>query len=242
MEGKMHTTRRYFLKQATLGLASVVLPGFTSAKAAADASTVKIGVPGVLTGPLANFGMNSLHGFELAAREINAKGGVLGKKIKLVAFDITKPQDAKKSMYLFKKKYNTIAIIGMESVFYDKYMSEIAEDIQIPFFILNPFSRTWYKTGLRYTFRLVPNVAMMAANSLHYIISIASSRNVRIMRIGFFVSDSPSWTEAKESLLKTVREKALRVSHITSIPNNITPDFAKRLARRSATLQPDLLF
>lgn len=238
----MHTTRRDFLKQLSLGLASVALPGSFTARAVADASTVKIGVPATLTGPLAAYGKNALHGFELAAREINARGGVLGKQIELVIFDISKPQDAKKSMYLFKERYNTIAIIGTDTVFYDKYMSEIAEDIQVPFFILNPFSRTWYKTGLHYTFRLVPNVAMMAANSLNYIVRIASSRNVPISKIGLFVSDSPSWIEAKESLLKMVMERALSVSHIYSIRSNITLDSAKNLVRKSSSLHPDLIF
>lgn len=55
--------------------------------AQASAQTIKIGVNQPLTGPFAASGTYVVNGAKIAADEINAKGGVLGKKIELVIED-----------------------------------------------------------------------------------------------------------------------------------------------------------
>jgi branched-chain amino acid transport system substrate-binding protein len=51
------------------------------------ADTIKIGFPIPLSGPTAVYGVPVLKGAELAVSEINAKGGVLGRKIELLSRD-----------------------------------------------------------------------------------------------------------------------------------------------------------
>ena len=56
----------------------------------ADAQTtepIKIGFLGTLTGPAAFLGMNGRYGVELAVKEINAKGGIAGRRVDLVVAD-----------------------------------------------------------------------------------------------------------------------------------------------------------
>jgi branched-chain amino acid transport system substrate-binding protein len=53
----------------------------------AGAQTIKIGVNEPLTGPFAASGTYVVNGAKIAADEINAKGGVLGKKIELIIED-----------------------------------------------------------------------------------------------------------------------------------------------------------
>src|SRR5260370_35633515 len=69
----------------TLGLLSmmVLLPGCQ--RPAGDA--IRIGEFASLTGREATFGQMSHHGTELAIEEVNAAGGVLGRKIKLICED-----------------------------------------------------------------------------------------------------------------------------------------------------------
>ena len=45
------------------------------------AGTIKVGIVDTYSGPAGVFGMDMLDGFKMAANEINAKGGVLGRKI-----------------------------------------------------------------------------------------------------------------------------------------------------------------
>jgi len=53
----------------------------------ADAQTIKIGVNEPLTGPFAASGTYVVNGAKIAADEINAKGGILGRKVELVIED-----------------------------------------------------------------------------------------------------------------------------------------------------------
>ncbi|HEY0456547.1 MAG TPA: ABC transporter substrate-binding protein [Verrucomicrobiae bacterium] len=53
----------------------------------AAADTIKVGEYASLTGTEATFGQSSHHGTELAVEELNAGGGVLGRKIKLIYED-----------------------------------------------------------------------------------------------------------------------------------------------------------
>jgi len=58
-----------------------------SASAGAGAADIKIGVAEALSGGAAQYGMSIRNGFQLAADEINAAGGVNGNKLQLVVED-----------------------------------------------------------------------------------------------------------------------------------------------------------
>ncbi len=51
------------------------------------ADTIKLGVPGAHSGDLASYGLPSLNAAQLVVDEYNAKGGVLGKQIEILAED-----------------------------------------------------------------------------------------------------------------------------------------------------------
>jgi len=79
--------RRTVLKAAAAaGVAQVAAPFVISARAA---DTVKIGLDNPLTGTFAALGKNELIGCQLAVAEINAKGGILGRKVELMVEDST---------------------------------------------------------------------------------------------------------------------------------------------------------
>ena len=79
-----------------LGLASLALlglglglaaPGCKKDGAAADGTEIKIGHYASMSGDTATFGQSADKGAKLAEDEINAAGGVLGKKVKLITED-----------------------------------------------------------------------------------------------------------------------------------------------------------
>ncbi len=72
-----------FFKNLALALLTMVVfaaPGFAG-------DTIKLGVGGVISGDLAPYGISSVRGVEIAIADINAKGGILGKKIELLIGD-----------------------------------------------------------------------------------------------------------------------------------------------------------
>ncbi len=68
---------------------------FTLSSVGLAADTIKLGVAGPHSGDLASSGIPTIKAAELVVREINAKGGVLGKKVGLlVEDDVCKPEIA----------------------------------------------------------------------------------------------------------------------------------------------------
>ena len=60
---------------------------FTASGVGLAADTIKFGVAGAHSGDLASYGIPSIKAAELVVKEINAKGGVLGKKVELLVED-----------------------------------------------------------------------------------------------------------------------------------------------------------
>ncbi len=82
---------RMFLLTAIIGLFAV----FTLAGSGLAADTIKIGVAGPHSGDLASYGLPTVNAAKLVAKDINAKGGVLGKKVELIVEDdVCKPEVA----------------------------------------------------------------------------------------------------------------------------------------------------
>ena len=89
--GRNDMPTKFWSPIAALAAASMLFSGSALAKS----DTIKIGVIQPLTGPLAFNGNNNVNGAKLAVAEINARGGVLGKKIELVVEDgQCKPADS----------------------------------------------------------------------------------------------------------------------------------------------------
>lgn len=79
--------RRTVLKAAAaVGVAQFAAPFVVSARAEDD---IKIGLDNPFTGTYAELGKNERIGCELAVDEINAKGGILGRKVVLLSEDST---------------------------------------------------------------------------------------------------------------------------------------------------------
>lgn len=79
----MKISRRQALASATAAVAASAFPRFAFAQGAA----IKLGTIADTSGPLQPFGTQKLQCIQLAVEEINAAGGLLGRKIELVTYD-----------------------------------------------------------------------------------------------------------------------------------------------------------
>ncbi|MCL7489256.1 MAG: branched-chain amino acid ABC transporter substrate-binding protein [Desulfobulbaceae bacterium] len=76
-------------------LAGIFILGFFFAAPAMGADTIKIGVAGAHSGDLASYGLPTVKAVELVVNDLNASGGINGKKIELlVEDDVCKPEVA----------------------------------------------------------------------------------------------------------------------------------------------------
>jgi branched-chain amino acid transport system substrate-binding protein len=78
-------SRRSLITTAMAGAAAVTLPAIPRSASAAE--PIRIGVPVALTGPLGSIGAQMRRAIEFWAKEVNAKGGLLGRQIELSTED-----------------------------------------------------------------------------------------------------------------------------------------------------------
>jgi branched-chain amino acid transport system substrate-binding protein len=105
-------------------------PTAEAPKAAGD--TIKIGFLGALTGDVAMFGKPTLEGMKMAAEDLNAAGGVLGKKVEIVEADNRgdKQEGASVTQKLISRD-NVIAIVGDPTTGITKVAAPIAQKAQV---------------------------------------------------------------------------------------------------------------
>ena len=99
----------------------------------AAASDIPVGVYAALTGDQASFGQATVSGVKLAADEINAAGGVLGRKIRLVIEDDQgRPEEAASVVTKMITSDNVIAVIGENSSSQSLAAAPICQASQVP--------------------------------------------------------------------------------------------------------------
>lgn len=92
---------------------AVVLTGIALAPVSQAASTdLVIGVEAPLTGAQANNGQDMLRGVKLAVAQANAKGGVLGRKVRIVELDDQADPNKAAAMVTKAQKAGVVAVVG----------------------------------------------------------------------------------------------------------------------------------
>src|SRR5687767_7159628 len=94
---------------------------------------IPVGVYAALTGDQASFGNSTVQGVKLAAEEINASGGVLGRKIKLVIEDDQgRPEQAASVVTKLITNDNVVAVIGENSSSNSLAAAPICQSPKVP--------------------------------------------------------------------------------------------------------------
>lgn len=99
---------------------------------AASGDTIKIGVNYEQTGGVAQYGIAHIQGLEMAAEEINANGGILGKQIELEILDNKSELPEVSSVAQKLAKDNVVAILGPATSGNTKQAFATAEETKIP--------------------------------------------------------------------------------------------------------------
>jgi branched-chain amino acid transport system substrate-binding protein len=95
--------------------------------------TIKVGVYGDLTGQTSSFGQSTKNGIQLAVDEINASGGVGGKKIELVIEDDQgRPEQAKTVVSKLINQDKVVAVLGEVASTNSLAAAPVAQEAKIP--------------------------------------------------------------------------------------------------------------
>jgi branched-chain amino acid transport system substrate-binding protein len=100
----------------------------------ADTNSIKIGLLNEMTGGNATFGTSSANGAKMAFKEINAKGGVLGKQIlAVIADNKSEPSEAANAMTKLATQDGVVAVTGVFASSNAIAVSSVAEATKTPF-------------------------------------------------------------------------------------------------------------
>ena len=150
-----------FVKSALLG---TLLAFGLGAAQAANSTPIKIGeINSYSTMP--QFTLPYRHGWELAVEEVNATGGLLGRKVEVIARDDAgKPEEALRHAIELTSREKVDVLAGGFLSNVGLALSDFAQKNKRVYIASEPLSDAlvWEK-GNRYTFRLRPSTYMQAA-------------------------------------------------------------------------------
>lgn len=171
----MNTTGKFIMWVVVLvlivwGISSV------SKKSGTSSETIKIGFVGPLTGELANMGENAQAAVQIAADELNAAGGVLGRKIEVVYEDdqCTGATGANAISKLINVD-KVVAVLGglcSGATLGEAPIAEAAKVVQLSYCATNP---TISQAG-DYIFRDVPSDLFQAKYAADYLVKAGKTK------------------------------------------------------------------
>lgn len=98
-----------------------------------ESNTIKIGEVGSMTGSEATFGVSTHQGIDLAIKQINAGGGIKGKKVEVISLDDqSKPDEAATAVTKLITQEKVTAVLGEVASSRSLAMAAIAQDHKIP--------------------------------------------------------------------------------------------------------------
>lgn len=146
-------SRRWLFVSVELVLLLLFLSGCQGNRSGRSESVV-LGEYGSLTGSTATFGQSTHKGIELALSELNAKGGVLGKKIELrTEDDASRTEETAAVVQKLITRDNVVALLGEVASSRSIVGGNIAETSQVP--MVTPASTNPKVTqGKKWVFRV----------------------------------------------------------------------------------------
>jgi len=200
------------------------------------AQTLKLGVSATLTGPNAVNGMSTANGLNLALEEINAAGGVGGKKIELVVIDDKgTPGDATNAFDKLIKQDQVLMIFGPTLTPQAEQAWVFSNAQKVVSFGTSLTSSHLTKIG-PYTFRNAVTEDIMTPQSIR-----AAVAKLGVKKVGAIFQDDDAFAQgayfaATPTIMKAKASLVAREPFTTK-----NKDFAGRIARIKAA-QPDVLY
>ncbi|WP_041440387.1 ABC transporter substrate-binding protein [Syntrophobacter fumaroxidans] len=165
--------------------------------------TVKVGVVGPRTGTAAATGKAFEEGIKLATDYVNAKGGVLGKKLEIVFEDTAGAPDKAASGFERLVTRDKVALVLGESHSSSALAEiEVAERFKVPFIVVEAWADPITAKNYRYVFRAGPsNTGVVNESIAKWVVSEKFKK-------AYIVAENTDWGLGIAELSKAALTKA----------------------------------
>ena len=204
--------------------------------AATAAEVIKVGIVLPLTGEQAKFGEIEKRSFEIAAEEINAKGGVKGKKLELLFEDDTgKPDVGRSATEKLISQEKVPVITGGYSSSVTAAATAVAQQFKVPFLVTTGSADKITESNYDYVFRINPPASEYPAAVVTFLQEVVKPKTAVILFENSLFGQSSS-KEFEEDCGKLGIKVLLKEGY-----NKGAIDFKPMLTKVKAT-NPDLVY
>jgi branched-chain amino acid transport system substrate-binding protein len=163
------------LSRAIAGLGACVLLAVTGCASSDSGSSnadskepIKIGMIFPLSGALAQGGQRNVQGIQIAVDQVNAAGGVLGRKIQLVSTDAPDPATAVSNANRLISQDGVKIIMGSVSSDIALAAAPVADRNKVVFWEVQAVSNKLTGLGYKYVFRTVAPASALGEAAANY--------------------------------------------------------------------------
>jgi branched-chain amino acid transport system substrate-binding protein len=224
--------RTAFRSVTGVAAALVVLAGLWTPAAAQ--APIKIGASLSLTGTYAALGQNQHRGYQLCAKHVNEKGGVLGRKVEFVLYD-DQSQPAT-GVRLYEKlitQDKVDLVMGPYSSAITEAVANVNEKYKMPMVAPMASTTSIFKKGRKFVFM----VQSAAEVYLEGLLDMAAKRGLKTVAI---VNEDTLFPKATvQGTIELAKKKGLQVVFVEAYPKGNT-DFSAILTKIRAA-NPDVL-
>ena len=197
------TGRRVVMKRIASVVACLALALALGVSSGWAEETIKVGIILPITGSQASFGEIEKNSFEMALEEINAGGGINGKKLEFIFEDDTgKPEVARSAAEKLINKDKVILLGGGYGSSETFAIAGVAQQNGLPFLVNTGSADKITEQGWNYVFRLNPPASEYFKGLESFLTEVVKPQTVAILyeNSNFGSSQSESFGKACEKM------------------------------------------
>lgn len=178
----------------------------------AAADEIKVGVVIPLSGATASIGQAIRHGYELAAKEINADGGVDGKTL---AFEFADhagdPATGAREARTLVQQKKVSALTGSYESGVTLVVAQAAEQLKTPYLVPYSSATSITESGFKYTFRTRPPLPEWAKTMSEFLVWQGKHGGKPVSKVGRLVDGTEYGQTAKRAFGEAAQAAGLDV-------------------------------
>ena len=171
------------------------------------AQDLKFSIPLPLTGPVAKFGEIEKNSYLIALEEINAGGGIKGRKVVLEFEDSQgKPEISRSITEKIIDVKKQPVIFGEYSSSCSKAVAAVAEERKIPYLVVTGATDDITQQNYKYVFRMSPSNAYYASGLLSFFKEVVKPTSIAVL-----YESSDFGTSGAEDMIKQAEKFPMKV-------------------------------
>ncbi|MER7283199.1 ABC transporter substrate-binding protein [Dactylosporangium sp. NPDC000244] len=230
---------------ATVASLALAACGGGSANSGKGGGDIKVGVIAALTGIAAPYGVQSVNSFQMGVADLNAAGGINGRKVSVEVLDNrSKPEEVPALMRRLVSGGANV-IVGASSSPVTITAAQTADQLKVPLIVPMEAADSIIGTGRKYVFKLAPSILAdngWAAQSVRAVMQGAEKKGETPKTAMLIYASAGAYPDAQKAWSGTFQKEYPGVKVLDSISYDeaTTTDFAP-LVSQAKNANPDIL-